>query len=433
MNYNKQYYLKNTNHPVGGFKTYENIYFAINDLLMILTESLDILINNNISTNIDNINFDNYEILEFYESNNKNPFIINSYKLNLKTLSIVDINDNSTMLLNKPEFKYITTIILKQFDKLNKNTPTNKKLNRTVNNKNKNPIAKIFEETNGLINKLNNENDKVITKRLIPTLTQTSNDSDNTDQNTEIENENNNDIVNSKINKNDIKVEPDVLRQMDSILYEPDLSIDNMSPENLKKTLDTLQELKQKGTEKLNNLKKVYDDDIKNFSKFCNDLGDVKRELRRNIDREKERRNKFEANKNAYRKIKKDIDDGKLTENKISELFINEYPVYKFMDEKNLLDKDDEYIVYLNLYNELYSGKKNEDNTKQEYIPHNINYLSDKEQMKYKNIKEDRKDIIDEFISKSTTPKKYPSLDEVLNKIDNENLPELTEVNFESV
>ena len=30
MNYNKQYYLKNTNHPVGGFKTYENIYFAIN-------------------------------------------------------------------------------------------------------------------------------------------------------------------------------------------------------------------------------------------------------------------------------------------------------------------------------------------------------------------------------------------------------------------
>jgi len=100
------------------------------------------------------------------------------------------------------------------------------------------------------------------------------------------------------------------------------------------------------------------------------------------------------------------------------------------MDQKNLLNTPEDYIIYLNLYNK--SDQKNYNkNEKKEYIPHNINYLNEEDQKKYNNIKEQQKDIIEEFINNRT----ILPLNDVLNSIDNENNEDIgidcDNINFE--
>ncbi|ARF09503.1 hypothetical protein Indivirus_1_126 [Indivirus ILV1] len=218
-------------------------------------------------------------------------------------------------------------------------------------------------------------------------------------------------------------VKPDVPRPMNSVLVEDTNNLDNISPETLKKTIDELENLKKQEEEKLKELEEINEKDTNKFSDFCDKLGDAKREYRRNKEMEEEKKKKFEANKCAYRKMRQHLIDGKITENDISPLFKKEYPIYKFMDEKDLLDKPDEYILYLNMYDELYPEK----NEKSDYIPHNVNYLSAEEKKKYLDMKTTNQDIIEEFIygqPENNLVKKYPSLNEILEKVgdsDNEN------------
>ena len=75
-----------------------------------------------------------------------------------------------------------------------------------------------------------------------------------------------------------------------------------------------------------------------------------------------------------------------MTENKISILFKDKYPIFKFMDGKNLLNTDDEYLHYVNMHDELYPKKMHNIET---YVPHNIHYLDEVEKNKYENIKND--------------------------------------------
>ena len=514
MNHSVRYSLKDNNSLINIIYSNTILDFVINELLVNIDNYLGVFINNDIKLSLDKLNFDNLEILEtlLCDDRSNHHFIINIHKIDLHTLSLNNAHNNETVnLSSNPRFKLIIASISKKINSITNNKTNNKTNNDTVKTNNKltvisktsqkedkkeTPIKNIFEETYGLIKKMenNNVNNK---KRFIPTIK--SSDSEScSDSDSESENEN---ILNDIINSKDKRIEPNIPRQMNSVLFEPyndigsrnnvtddtnhhnisisttpvgpsissalknNLSIniddiennDIVDPLIIKQTIKILEDLKQLEKNRLDELKTTNDDDMENFSKFYNDLGDKKRELRRNLEREEEKRNRFSANKGAYRKMKQHIIDGKLPENKISELFVDEYPIFKFMDEKELLDTPDDYIQFLNIYNELYPQKNTEDveNTNinckdqnEKYVPHNIHYLNREEQDKYKHIQEQNKDLIDEFINKNISTnvnntKKYPSLTEVLDAIDSDdsinesndsdfNIDNLEKLNFES-
>jgi len=214
----------------------------------------------------------------------------------------------------------------------------------------------------------------------------------------------------TKINLGPKIVGPDVPRPLNSIIIE---KTNDLNEESLKQTMDSLQKLKKQEIEKLDELKKTVENDMENFSELYNDHNNKKRDLRKTKEKEKENRNKFDANKEAYVRMKNHIVEGKLEESKISELFSKEYPIFKFLDQQNLLDKEDNYITYMNLYNEMYP---NDPDKEEEYVPHNINYLDDQEKQK---LDSHQKDPIDEFLDKNVPTEGFPCLEKTLEKINN--------------
>jgi len=115
-------------------------------------------------------------------------------------------------------------------------------------------------------------------------------------------------------------------------------------------------------------MKKKYGNDIEQLS--CQ-LQKDKNELKHKKDLEDEKRRKFEANKVVYFRIKQDIQNGKIDEDNIPVLFVDDYPIFKFLDTEGLIDKDDNFLIYMDLiekdktdsdipiqnsYNELFSS-----------------------------------------------------------------------------
>lgn len=413
---------------------------ALHEILNHIDNSLNILVNNNIKIQQNTLNFNNFECVECSMNS-----IINIYKFNIGDLHFYDISNNTYTLDNK-RYIYTLTNIKNKLLQLN-GTKTNQQqiITKHIKPVSENPIKHLFNDVSNTIKKNNNDN-VINMQRKIPTMnTKIDNNLDDEIDHDENELESTN-IDISKI------VQPNISRPMNSIITEKEKELSeiniidssdicsDMDIIELEKTYKELQKLKEEEKQKLLKLKEITDDDVENFSTYCNDLGDKKRELRREKERQQERRNKYDANKYAYKKMKIDIMNGKLSEDKISDLFIKEYPVYKFMDQKELLDKEDEYIIYLKLYNEMYP-EENKDTSKEGYVPHNINYLSEEEQDKYKEIN-NNKDMLNEFMNKNTKSedkegKKYPSLEQVLKSIDDENNDDLeidtTKLSFDEI
>lgn len=454
-----EFYLIDQNSMISNIYKSDFMDFVINELLVRVNESLGIFIDNNIQIAADKLNFDNLKIIEVIKqlpesSPGGKPFIINTWKLDTVSLQLIHLNGNTFEL--GLQFRCIIGMISNKLNIITGQIKIENKPVKFKENPNKkvirNPIKNIFDQSNELLKKSNFGGKTIdIGSRLIPNVPTPIKLNDN--------------IESTKI------IEPDIPRPMDSVLSEKpidscqathsNLSIeltplgeytgggDNQDSEILKQTISSLRELKSRECTKLETLKKIVENDTENYSNFCNDHGDKKRTLRKNMEKEKERKNKFDANKIAYYKMKKHILAGKLEESKISELFTDEYPIFKFMDQKNLLDNDDDYMVFLNIYNEMYPVYNNIDlaidiNESNDYIPHNINYLNDEEQKKYKDIKHKNKNLIDEFMLTPTecvsvaNTKSYPPLEDILKKLDNddeienESIPDSNNINFES-
>ena len=90
-------------------------------------------------------------------------------------------------------------------------------------------------------------------------------------------------------------------------------------------------------------MKKWFEQNIKEEI-FIEKKGEFDKE-KKNFEREKESwnqlKNKLEADKRVYFIIKEQLDSGELTEESIPILFIDKYPIFKYLDEKNLIDNSD--------------------------------------------------------------------------------------------
>ena len=407
--FEKIYYFHNKNNYINEFSS-KSILDIFHEILYNIDYTLTILLQSGVQVNLNDLNFDNLICLEVIDNKEKPvPFIINMYKFSLKDKAFMDMDDKPMYFISKyPSLGLIFKSIIDRMDKFNQtkdHKPKTSKSVTNINNKKNVGVKDLIKETSNILNNISGGK----------------------------------------------SVEPDIIRPMNSVLYEVNEkdnkkniidnldteSLEDLDPDELKKIIDNLQNIKEKEKQKIDELKVKTEMDLENYSKMCNDLGDKKRDMRRKLEREKEKRNKFDANKYAYKKIKQDILDGKLTEDKISELFINEYPIYKFLDENCIIDKEDEYIIYTQLYDELYNSDKVNQPKNEPYIPHNVHYLSSDEQDKYKAVVNNNKDIIDDFIKKNTDNKnkKYPPLEEILNNLDSDEpeLDNIDNINFENV
>lgn len=89
----------------------------------------------------------------------------------------------------------------------------------------------------------------------------------------------------------------------------------------------------------------------------------------RKLEKEKiaERNRIYESDLNTYYKIKEAVTEGRCSENSLPELFINKYPIFKFMDLNNLFDDNQ-----MDVFTKLYEGMDKKDNLGNNLVAHPI-------------------------------------------------------------
>ena len=436
------FYLVDRNQPLYRY-TSNNIHDVFHEILVRVDIILQFMMDSGLSVNVDTLNFNNLEFVSTVENRSKHtPVVTDIMKFDVRefvfkstiTKDSIDPTFNNTYICNQIRVKLNYSTPNQNIQNVqnvqSRIVPTKTTPNKLVLTKQQpNPVKKLLDETQKAVSSLTvNPPTDQIKSRAIPTVELSEDEQEEKDRK-EKENkkrlaikreQESSEETTSEEEEEEEENEPNIPRPMDSILLKTtDINnMDNITPDELKRAIEELEKIKKQEEKKLKELETTNADDMENFTRFCNGLGDAKREFNKNKEREQERRNKFEANKSAYRKMKRHIIEGKLSESEISPMFRNDYPIYKYMDEKNMLDQPDDYINYLSMYDELYPVKESEKPTST-YVPHNVHYLSDEEQKKYLEIKKD-KNAIDDFMhaQTNTQPKKYPSLDEVLGTID---------------
>ena len=213
-----------------------------------------------------------------------------------------------------------------------------------------------------------------------------------------------------------------------------DIDLDELDEQKLKRQMDALIKLREDELNNIEKLKDLHEEDMQNFTDYHNNLGDKRRTYNRDKDRMNEKRKEFDSDITTYSRIKDHIVQGSLSEDAVPILFADKYPVFKFMEENQLLNKDDSFVVFTELFDKMYDTPQ--DTAAKDYVPHNINYLSKEEQDKYKN--KQHSDKIEDFMAnKPSDP--YKSLNTVLDNIDNPDTNEISiheekgedDINFE--
>lgn len=177
--------------------------------------------------------------------------------------------------------------------------------------------------------------------------------------------------------------------------------LDEIDPAALAEQIKQLEELKANEARKLKEVKKDHEKEIKKFSRFYDELNDEKRFIRVEKEKEEEKMRIYKCDKNdVYFNVKRKLMEGAISE--VPGMFRNKFVIFQFMEENDMFDCADEYEQYCALYNEAYppENKKQED----DYIPHNVHYLSTDEQQKFK-----------EYLDEDTL---IPSFDDVMAALD---------------
>ena len=102
--------------------------------------------------------------------------------------------------------------------------------------------------------------------------------------------------------------------------------------------------LNSDNTEKNESIKEEFD-----IEKFNKDKED-----KINSDKKKEFKRRFESDKRVYLQLKNEIDD-----NNIPELFQDQYPIIKVLEQINLLEKDEGFDFYYNKMDTILKSKPN--------------------------------------------------------------------------
>ena len=114
-----------------------------------------------------------------------------------------------------------------------------------------------------------------------------------------------------------------------------------LSLEELQLKIKRLEEEANNNNEKLEEIKEVCDNVEEEFNQKKEEFDEEKK----NFEKEKENvyqlKNKLEADKRVYFIVKEQLESGELTEDSIPILFLDKYPIFKYLDENNLITDND--------------------------------------------------------------------------------------------
>ena len=176
-----------------------------------------------------------------------------------------------------------------------------------------------------------------------------------------------------------------------------DDSIDDEYYNNIKRSIQNAKKMNDKNISDMQDTLDNIEEDY--INEKC-DLDAIRNEKRKDNEKKKEHKRVFETDRDVtYPRIKQSIEEGRMTEQNVPDMFAKRYPIFKVLEIENVLGTENDYNTYCNLYKEMYPEKKeNDDDVDNTYVPHNIAYLSEEIQEQYKD--HENSDIIDEMINK---------------------------------
>jgi hypothetical protein len=153
--------------------------------------------------------------------------------------------------------------------------------------------------------------------------------------------------VNLPVINTEIQITTDETKQ--EVSQETKEDDEEIDEEELKKTIAELNRLKEqemKDLEKLNEGFHEIENDI--FEKKAI-LTAEKNKLKRDKEKWEEFKNIFNVDKKIYRTMKEKIANKEMEETEIPELFEKKYPIFKVLDENNILDTNSDIYEYIKL------------------------------------------------------------------------------------
>ena len=146
------------------------------------------------------------------------------------------------------------------------------------------------------------------------------------------------------------RISSDINVHLPPINTEILISSNNYEPEDLeelKKRIDELNKLKEQEIGDLENLNEnLHEYENKIIQEKYNVDAD-KNKLKRDKEKWEEFKNIFNADKKIYRIMREQFDRSEIDD--IPELFEKKYPIFKVLDENNLLDTSSEIYEYIKL------------------------------------------------------------------------------------
>ena len=331
-----------------------NYHLALHEYLSLIHHMLCILVSNKITISINSIHTDNYSFIikaKNHKGNKIYPYVTDRYTIDLSNMVLKSSSGNKVVIPDVAPFDELKRIIMHNLKSLAINEPR---------------FIKLIDEA-----ELKKTVDDVINMQKINSDTEQINN----------------------INKPIVSISNNIIAHSAT---KKSTGITTTLPST--QELANLIRLKEAKTEELDDVKQQHDSKLEKYSEITKEKKLTALEKERQEDAYK----KFVANKQAYKKMIGAYNNSNKEFNidAIPDFLIREFDILQTMDEMHILDTDDEYILFKELYNDAYSDLKNTSNSndiKSAFIPHNINYLPEKEQ------------------------KQYPSIDSIMEKVDNDN------------
>jgi hypothetical protein len=250
-----------------------------------------------------------------------------------------------------------------------------------------------------------------------------------------------------------MNIEKELIKKDTKITVNDDeesaLSYDsNVGPDEILEQIEKLKQIKETGEQYLSDIKDEHEKQCDNHVDYVSDVNYKKKMSYVEKEREEERRKKFFADKKAYLLMKKD----KVLEEQIPDFFIERFKIFKFLDDKGILETDikyddddddndsvhdvkDEAEEYV-MFNGLLRPNK-EKSGKEKYIPHNYQYLPEEDKKLYDQYVNEAQmdDLLEEFMNKHVKDKSLndKSMTEILDELDNEDSDVEAVVNINNV
>ena len=181
-------------------------------------------------------------------------------------------------------------------------------------------------------------------------------------------------------------------------------------------------------SETMNQLKNTITEVKKTEEKYVElmaDISDQKKEIERIKNREVERKRIFVADKGVYKRFKFSIAQKTMTPDSIPYQFCAKFPIFDYMEKNKLLNKQDEYEIYILLF-QKFNPKSSSAGFKKAFVPHDINLLRDDEKYLYADAEKKKAAVITDFVN-NVCKKKFLSSAEILASLSESE----TEIEFE--